>query len=198
MAVRSTACTALVGVCVACGGQVTPDSADRDTGAAFASNAAVSVPNAGPPPASEYTAAQVQAAQALCNAPHGLVVPATTPAQVAALVVGAWFFCGWEGAPYAGQTTSSQEFLPGGQWYALAPATNGGLVQGQGLDSQGTWDFDSSSGDTGCPRQGFDGVVWVNTNAGGDDDTVGFETGPRRLRAIDTSGIGRWYVALGE
>ncbi len=89
-------------------------------------------------PGEVYTPADVQAALAQCNLPHGSVVSTTTYGDKRAVMLGAWIEC---------PPRPATVFYPGivfaadGTWQRLLSDSNGGLVLGTGVDNQGAYSF---------------------------------------------------------
>jgi hypothetical protein len=139
-----------------------------------------------------FSAAQVQAAQAACNAAHGPADGYSTADGMQSHLVGAWFLCSANGGVAA--TSLSGAYSPSGAWNALVPDGSGGLVAGQGLQETGTYsvvqldDASATCDPATCLVQysGGDGAL--------EQYSVAFETSPRRLLI----GEQWWYVALDQ
>lgn len=106
------------------------------------------VPDAPPPDAPSSTAAlaftpaQMSAAAAECDAPHGAVERYTTVAELVALLSGAWFHCpdpagkGVENSIHGRGSAGARqglEFTTDGHFFWLSPDLSGTVVRGQGI-----------------------------------------------------------------
>jgi hypothetical protein len=150
-----------------------------------------------------FTPAQVQAARANCNKPHGPVQSLTTFGAVYTELTGSWLLCsvGGSSAPTMGWGTLSREFDTGGQWYSLGLDAQGGLVRLLGVDNQGTWSIEDGSstvvdGGASMPissvtlNMGFD-------SGGGNGGTAAFESSPTRM-SWSPDYFQAWYVPIGH
>ncbi|HEY8038520.1 MAG TPA: hypothetical protein VIF15_01950 [Polyangiaceae bacterium] len=178
-----------------CSAQILPVGSTDDGGPpADASDAGLLPVDAATP--STFTAAQVSAARSNCSLPHGPIDGYVTPDELRAHVAGAWLLCG---------TTQFEDlsgiFTADGNWNALVADGKGGLLEGQGVTNQASFQvillddagttcapvLDSSSTPGGC-------ILDFRTAAGGISQfSVSFETSPRRM--LVGSGTD-WYVAL--
>ena len=159
----------------------------------------------GPRVPTTFSADAVQAALANCALPHGPPVALSTPNNEKAALIGAWALC-------PPSTTLPQTiFTPGirleanGNFEILTPDSDGALVAGVGLLSQGTWTTYCYNVDTSLvpdaanqPCQGTSpyGLGAQAHTAGGDDSLancfvgpISFESSPARAYVIDGTGV---------
>jgi hypothetical protein len=171
--------------------------APSSTGAPGQAVAPISVPVSHGSP---YDAAVAAGAKAACAGPHGPLDPFTTVGDVKGRLVGSWFFCSTTDTQGYDKMTSI-EFAPDGHWYLLEDDGHGGLVRGQGIDHEGTYDVSDDSNSAwadasaDAPSQGFVGRM---DGPGMIPDFVQFEAGPRRMKiSVGTAGWDEWFVYIG-
>jgi len=148
--------------------------------------------------ARNYDAAEVQAALAQCDLPHGPIASPATFADKRALLVGAWIEC-----PPSTMSvyTPAMWFAPDGTWNRLLLDGDGGLVVGFGVTNQGTYSFPRIDSD---PVNGnnYTTVAAASMNFAPSDYGSGpmtFESSPARMHTIITyleQTIGAWLVRL--
>ncbi len=213
-AIGSTACGARTGELTSGGAGGNGSSGEGSSSGASGSGGGGGPVDTGP---TRFTSAQVQAALARCDLPHGPAVSVSTADEESANLLGAWLLC-----PVSADAGAMTMLRPGillgsyGSFHTLAADGDGGLEAGTGVTSQGTWSAscsvssDITSADP-CPGAG-DIVVSLHTVAG-DTSTAGcfggpisFETSPRRMFALDSpqewctiqgpADFGLWLVAL--
>jgi len=183
-----------------CGGSTTTGSSPPDAGADDESPLVSALQDSGQydpgADAGAFSASQVQAALAECDAPHGPPVSVTDGNDEAALLAGAWVVC--PGGPNVDTVFSPGMILtPGGVWTRLDSDGDGGLVASQGLQDQGQWAAfcEASTGipnDQSCVFAGAPDVDVKISAASRDLSTVGcyggpisFESSPRRMYVVD-------------
>ena len=145
-----------------------------------------------------YDAAEVEAAQAQCDLPHGPVASPATFADKRALLVGAWIEC-----PPSTMSvyTPALSFATNGAWNRLLFDGSGGLVVGYGVTNQGTYSFPRIDSDP-VGGNNYTTVAAASMNFAPSDFGDGpmtLETSPARIHAIITyldETIGAWLVRL--
>jgi hypothetical protein len=130
-----------------------------------------------------YSAADVQAALAQCDLPHGPVASTPTFGDKRSFMIGAWIEC-----PPPTQTVfrSAIAFAPDGSWQRLLSDGNGGLAPGYGVRNQGNYGFSHPDGD---PTNGITYVTIKDATGsdlpgGSTSGAISLETSPRRMRAV--------------
>jgi hypothetical protein len=135
---------------------------------------------------SSFSAAQLQAALATCDLPHGPAVATATEAEVNAQIVGAWLPCP-PGDPGGSVYSPGLILSANGQWTRLISDGDGGLVAGMGVQNQGQWS-EPSEDVCGCVSPYAPPVqLNVNDSSGSScsETMASFELSPRRMYVID-------------
>jgi hypothetical protein len=194
--------------CVACGGEtgVRPGS---DGGAGATGTMTGASMAAAPPPKTSFTAAEVQAALAQCDLPHGPAVVPETWGDFRALLVGAWLPCGDGDSGDPMQVLSQAiEFAADGTWFHLLSDGAGGLLRGQGVWNQGNYTFPTGyDADVHPDTDPVHDYPWVFVTALSHDETpdgtfegvLTFESSPSRLYAVqqyNEDTFRTWLVAI--
>ena len=148
--------------------------------------------------ASAFSAAQVQAALANCDSPHGPAVQVTDSNDERALLAGAWVLCPG-GSDIPAVFSPGMILAPGGAWTRLVSDGSGGLVATTGVQNQGVWlAFCEASSDITSDQRcifGDSSDVNVRINAVGDDGSpftcfggpMSFESSPRRMFVVESA-----------
>lgn len=120
--------------------------------------------DAGPFEPAPYSAADVQAALAQCDLPHGPAVSPATYADKKALMLGAWVECP-PPPPSATIFDPAIAFRSDGALRRFVSDGNGGLVAGSGADDQGTFDpsWGLQVGGGGVNPLNFEGPLTLET-----------------------------------
>ena len=127
------------------------------------------------PAATKFSSAQVQAALAQCDLPHGPAISPVTYGEKRALMLGAWIDC-----PPSLDSVYSPAivFVADGTWQRYLSDGNGGLVLGYGVQNQGSYYFPYSD------VSSTNGNSYVTVAAAsGDRSPAGFGDGPMTLEA---------------
>lgn len=181
----------------ACGGRVdtltapdggspnAPDGGSPNRGGASGDDAK-SVPTT-------FTNAQVQAALASCNDPHGAASSIASDDDEVANLTGAWLLCPSSGSDPTTMFTPGIVIEPDRTFATLTSDDSGGLQSGLGVKSQGKWSVVcETSSDIRGSEPCSNIVVQLQTT--GDDLTpegcfggsMSFEDSPRRMYAVDS------------
>lgn len=200
----SRACSlALLLSVLACGGNAEPASSRSESGGGATQSPSTSSSSV----ATTFSAAQVTAAKAACDAGHGSVLSAATFEQFQTQFVGAWYPCS-ASSPVGGTPDFPVQpvaFTADGQAQFLVPDGSGGFMAGRGLAYQGTYSVlimchggQVSATDSCDAPEAFHPIVTLNGGYGWSDAL--FETQPTRLEIQDeTYQSGNWtfwYVPL--
>jgi len=129
----------------------------------------------GPAAPAAFSSAEVQAALAQCDLPHGPALSPATYGEKRALMLGAWIDC-----PPAPDTVYSPAlvFMADGTWQRYLSDGNGGLMLAYGVQNQGRYSFPFSD----ISSTNGDATVAVAV-ASGDSSPTGFGDGPMTLEA---------------
>jgi hypothetical protein len=143
----------------------------------------------------QFTAQQVQAAQAACNAPHGLPDSPATVGDKLARLEGGWWLCSTN---YPSEDHAAPViFSTAGDAHVLVADGSGGLVEATGLDNQGTYSCTSDGKKEVANSEPASACNFIMWDFGGGE--IDFETSPRRMRVIvPTAAFEEWYVRLGH
>jgi hypothetical protein len=151
-----------------------------------------------------YAAADVQAALAQCDLPHGPPVSSATYGDKRALMLGAWIEC---------PPTPATVFYPAivfavdGTWQHLLSDGNGGLAPGFGVQNQGNYSFPfpdtepTTNNNAGVenPYVTVSAASFDFAPAGFSDGPMTLETSPSRIHVIISyldQNIEVWLVRL--
>ena len=145
-----------------------------------------------------FSSAQVQAALAQCDLPHGPVLSPVTYGEKRALMLGPWIDC-----PPSPDSVYSPAivFVADGTWQRYLSDGNGGLVLGYGVQNQGSYAFPYSdvSSTNGNPYVTVAAASGDFSPAGFGDGPMTLEASPSRIHAIITyvdQTLEIWLVAL--
>jgi hypothetical protein len=145
-----------------------------------------------------YDTAEVEAALAQCDLPHGPVATPETFGDKRALLVGAWIEC-----PPSTMSvfTPALWFATNGTWNRLLFDGGGGLVVGYGVTNQGDYSFPRIDSDP-VGSNNYTYVATASMNSAPSDYSSGpmtLETSPARMHTIITyrdETISVWLVRL--
>src|SRR5262245_3991975 len=159
-------------------------------------------PEAAPVP-TMFSASEVQAALARCDLPHGPPVEVITPNDEATKLVGAWLLCPPPAAQPQTIFTPAIRLEANWNFDTMAMNSEGGLVAGVGLVSQGEWGVSCYYVPLGTPNPNAKPCVGVsgegvlvrahtlandNSPAGCFDGPIRFESEPVRAHVVDSTG----------
>ena len=153
---------------------------------------------AGGAPPRDYDAAEVQAALAQCDLPHGPIASPATFGDKRALLVGGWIECP---PPTMSVFTPAMWFAADGTWNRLLFDGNGGLVVGFGVTNQGAYNFPRIDSDP-VNSNNYTTVATASMSSAPSDYSSGpmtFESSPARMHTIITyrdQTIEVWLVRL--
>lgn len=143
-----------------------------------------------------FTPAQMSAAAAQCDAPHGGVERYTTVTELVALLSGAWFYCHDPAGERAQDSIQGRggpaaraglEFTSDGHFYWLSPDPSGTVVRGRGMTEIAGYTIYPPN-DARYNNVSFQiDIIYPNGNTMPTRAT--FETGPRRLALQNWSGF---------
>lgn len=171
----------------ACGGQ-TASSSGYTSGVP----AGLTEPDSAAPP---FSADEVAATRAGCTAAHGPVNPYTSSLALGEKLVGAWLHCSPD--PTLAPDWPGIEFTADGTVWVLIDDGSGGLVRGEGIDNQGTWDIRAYGTQENQVADGTPGATYYldiyGAQAAG-SPVPAFETSPRRLDYEEATS--KWFVPL--